>query len=228
MIEKCRRQTQLTIGEDEPPTEYLRLVSNEMGASVVVIWDQFEEFFVSFKTRIEREQFLDFITACHQDTSLRVKILLSIRSDFLHLIWSEFSDSVSDPLASSRLYHLCQFDREQATKIIERSAETANLRLDPDLSRAVARDLASGDSVLPSELQIVGERLQTKRIYTVQAYKRAGGKEQLVHGFLDEIIVACGDGEAARLFLRCMISDENTRLTLTLAEISRRMQRSQE
>ena len=228
LFDECRRQTQIQVRSGESAVEYLKRVSEETRAGIVVIWDQFEEFFVTFKTRAERSQFLEFIAACQNDERLALKILFSIRSDFLHLIWSEFSHCVSEPLASSRIYHLRKFDEDQAADIIDRCARWANLPLARDLSGLAARDLAAGGAVLPSELQIVGERLQTKRIYTVQAYKRAGGKEQLVHSFLEDVILACGDGEGAKLLLRSLISDENTRLTLPLSEISKRMQKSKD
>jgi WD40 repeat protein len=90
----------------------------------------------------------------------------------------------------------------------------------------VARDLAAEGAVLPSELQIVGERLQSKRIFSVREYKRLGGKEPLVESFLDDVIQASGDRAGCGLVLRAMISDENTRLTLSLQEIAHRTQRS--
>ena len=88
--------------------------------------------------------------------------------------------------------------------------------------------MARGDGVLPSELQIVGAQLQRRLIFTPEAYWRAGGKEPLVYSFLEDVIRASGDEQAARLLLRSLISDENTRLTLSLREIARRMQRGQE
>ena len=63
----------------------------------------------------------------------------------------------------------------------------------------MARDLAAADAVLPSELQIIGERLQSRRIYTAQGYRRAGGKEPLVYTFLEDVIQATGDQESAPL-----------------------------
>jgi hypothetical protein len=149
-----------------------------------------------------------------------------MRSDFLYLV-NELEGRIPEPLMSAKLYHLRNFDQEQAEEIIEKSARCAALPLEKGLSRQVARDLATTDTVLPSELQIVGERLQSKRIYTAQEYRRAGGKESLVHSFLEDVIRASGDQESARLLLRCLISDENTRLTLSLDEISRRTQRGE-
>jgi WD40 repeat protein len=205
---------------------YLRSVADELNSTLVIICDQFEEFFVNFKTKSEREPFLSFVAGCTNTADLPVKFLFSIRSDFLYLISAAFDDQISEPLLSTKRYHLRTFDEEQAEAIIEKSVERANVPFEPGLSCQVARDLAVNDRVLPSELQIVGEQLQQKRIFTLKEYRRAGGKEPLVYSFLEEVIQASGDQEAAKLLLRSLISEENTRLTLTLDEIAHRTERS--
>jgi len=225
-MDECRKRSHTNVKEGERPVETLRRVAQELGSTLVIVCDQFEEFFVSHKTAQKRERFLSFLTACHDDARLPVKILISIRSDFLYLISSEFEGRIPNPLMSSRLYHLRNFGEEQAAEIIDRSVKQANLAFESELGRQVARDLAAEGAVLPSELQIVGERLQSKRIFTVRDYKRVGGKEPLVESFLDDIIQSSGDREGSGLLLRALISDENTRLTLTLQEIALRTQRS--
>lgn len=227
-LEECRKRSHVNSIEGEPPKEYLTRVARELGATIVIVCDQFEEFFISHKSREEREPFLSFIAACHDADDIPVKFLVSMRSDFLYLINSELGGRIAEPLISSRLFHLRNFDEAQASEIIEKSARRAGLPFEGGLSRQVARDLASGDVVSPSEMQIVGEQLQSKRIYTLQGYRRAGGKEPLVHSFLEDVIQASGDAEGARLLLRSMISDENTRLTLPLDEITKRTQRNRE
>jgi WD40 repeat protein/tRNA A-37 threonylcarbamoyl transferase component Bud32 len=225
-LEECRRRSQVDVLEDERPGQYLRRVSREIGARLVIVCDQFEEFFVSHKSKEEREPFLSFIAASHDDSDLPVTFLVSMRSDFLYLISLELGGRIAEPLISSGLFHLRKFDEQQAIEIIERSAHRAGLPFEQGFSHHVARDLATGDVVSPSEMQIVGEQLQSKRIYTVQAYRRAGGKEPLVHSFLEDVIRASGDADGARLLLRSLISDENTRVTLPQDEIARRTQRS--
>ncbi|HEU0251627.1 MAG TPA: protein kinase [Pyrinomonadaceae bacterium] len=225
-LEECRRGSQIAIAEGESAFEYLRRVAREFGAIVIIVCDQFEEFFVSHQSTEARQPFLSFIEACHNDEKLPVKFLVSMRSDFLYLISSELGQRIAEPLISSRLYHLRKFDEAQAREIIDKSARRAGLPFAEGLSRQVASDLASGGVVAPSELQIVGEQLQNKRIYTVESYRRAGGKEPLVHSFLEDVIQSSGDAAGARLLLRSLISEENTRLTLTLDEIAKRTQRN--
>ncbi len=228
LLEECRRRSQIKLHEDESSADYLGRVCEELGAPLVIICDQFEEFFVNFRTKPEREPFVSLVATCHATTGLQVKFLFSMRSDFLYLINAEFAGRIPEPLLSSKLYHLRNFDEDEARGVIEKSARRANLPFEVGLSRHVARDLTTDNVVSPSELQIVGERLQSKRIFTVQEYRRAGGKEQLVHSFLEDVIQASGDREGAQLLLRSLISDENTRLTLPLEEIAKRTQRNEE
>ncbi|MDZ7343969.1 MAG: hypothetical protein ONA90_05585, partial [candidate division KSB1 bacterium] len=161
----------------EPVSAYLRRVAAALGGSLVFVWDQFEEFFVNFKSPGEREPFIECVTACYHAADLPVKFLFSIRSDFLYLINAAFSGRIAEPLQSARLFHLRQFDEAQAADIIARLAQAAHLPLEASLIRKIARDLSVNGAVLPSELQIVGEQLQNKRLYTRHDYLRVGGKE---------------------------------------------------
>ncbi|MCA1633680.1 MAG: protein kinase [Acidobacteria bacterium] len=228
LAEECRRRSRVELREGEAHVDYLGRVYRELGATLVLVFDQFEEFFINFKTQSEREPLISFVAACHDARDLPAKFLFAMRSDFLYLINAEFAGRIPEPLLSTKLYHLRNFGEAEAAEIIDRSARRARLPFEEGFSRQVARDLAAGDTVLPSELQIVGERLQSRRIFNLQDYRRAGGKEQLVHGFLEDVINASGDRAGAQLILRGLISDENTRLTLTLEEIARRTQRDRE
>lgn len=228
LLKECRKRSGVEPLDTEQPRDYLRRVAAERGAGLLVICDQFEEFFFNFRTRREREPFVSFVAGCHGLAGAPVKFLFSLRSDCLHRISSEFDGLIPEPLMGDKRYRLRNFDEEQATEVIEKSARGAGLRLDDALCRQVAQDLAEGDTVLPSELQFVGAQLQGQRIFTVADYRRAGGKEQLVHRFLEDVIRASGDRQGARLLLRCLISDDNTRLTLPLKEVVRRTQRDQD
>lgn len=231
LVGECGRRSGIPTRPEEAPGDYLRRVAERLGRGLVIIFDQFEEFFTSFKTRKEREHFVAFVAACHHTADLPIKFLFAIRSDFLYLISAEFDGLIPEPLMGDKRYHLREFDEEQAEEIIGRSAREAGILLDAALRRRVASDLAADDKVLPSELQIIGTQLQKMGISTLEGYRRAGGKEQLVYGFLEDVIESAGDKgdkEAAHLLLRSLISEENTRLRLSLEELARRTQRNRD
>jgi hypothetical protein len=228
LLEECARQTRLRPRESEPPLAYLRRVAEVRDAEVVAVFDQFEEFFLNVRSVRARAPFAEFVAACHGAPDLPLKLLFAIRSDFLYLISAEFDGRVPEPLMGDKRYHLRNFDEEQAERIITRSARGAGLPLEVALCRRVAHDLAAGESVLPSELQIIGAQLQARRIYTLDDYERAGGNEQLVHSYLEDVLRAADDQHAARLLLRSLISEENARLRLSARELGRRTQRRRE
>jgi WD40 repeat protein len=228
LTEECARQTRVRMSEGERPLDYLMRVTAAHDAEIVAIFDQFEEFFVTRRSRRGREPFASFVAACHAEHGLPVKLLFAIRSDFLHHIGAEFDGRVPEPLMGDKRYHLRNFDEEQAEEIISTSARAAGLPLEASLCRQMALDLAADGSVLPSEMQIVGAQLQARRIFTLEEYFLAGGKERLVHGYLEDVIGASGDERAAHLLLRSLVSDENTRLALTSREIAEAVQRSPE
>ncbi|MDD5542363.1 MAG: protein kinase [Acidobacteriia bacterium] len=223
--DECQRRTGEGRKNSEEVDSYLSRVSKTLDAPLVLLFDQFEEFFVAYKSPQAREPFVAFVQRCQTAAAGSIKILFSLRSDFLHLISTAFTDRVPEPLGASRLYHLQNFGVMQAAEVIDRSARRADLPFEDGLGQHVAHDLAENGAVLPSELQIVGEQLQRKRIFTNSDYLRAGGEEQLLHGYLEDVIQMVGDRDTAQLLLRCLISDENTRLTLPLDEIARRTQR---
>lgn len=225
LLEECQKRSCIFPLDAEPPANYLRRVAEELNCSIVIIYDQFEEFFINFKLRRERTPFVSFIVECYRTVSLPVKFLFSIRADFLHVISSEFDGQIPEPLMGDKRYHLRELDEEQAEEVLHKSAQMVGLALKTSLCQQVARDLALDDKVLPSELQIVGAQLQSRRIFTTEEYWYAGGKEQLIHSFLADVIRESGDKKGAHLLLRSLISDEDTRLTLTLDEIAQRTQR---
>jgi WD40 repeat protein/serine/threonine protein kinase len=228
VLDECRKRSRLQQQENETTIAYLRRVVRQFEAPLIIICDQFEEFFVNFRNASEREPFITFVTDCHHERDLPVRFLFSLRSDFLYLINAAFTDRVSEPLLSTKLYHLRNFDEDVAEEILERSARSAALPFEPRLGRQIAADIAVDRKVAPSELQIVGSQLQARRIFTFDAYRRSGAKEALVHDFLEDLIQASGEADNARLLLRSLISEENTHLTLSIAEICKRTQRNGE
>jgi WD40 repeat protein len=223
--DEAQRQTGLAPKPSEPTLDYLRRLGAEHSARVVVIFDQFEELFISFPEASAREPFLAFVAECQRDASAPVAFLCSVRSDFLYLIGTAFDGRVRDPLSETSRLQLKTFTPEQARIVVERSVLAGSLALEPGLPEQLVRDLARDGRVLPSELQIVGDQIQQRRVLTIREYRAIGGKEALVHGYLADVLRCARDQEGARLVLRSLISDENTRLTLCADEIARRTQR---
>ena len=186
IIETCRKRSQLEPRDGEQPEEYIaRVVRGLDGAArgLIIVCDQFEEFFVNFKKRSEREPFLSFVERCHRADNLPVRFLFCVRSDFLHHFISAFDKRIPEPLLGDKRYGLRTFEEEQAEEVIEKTAARYGLPLQHELCRLVARELAANGAVLPSELQVIGSQLQLKGIFTVADYFEREGKIACCTGF---------------------------------------------
>jgi DNA-binding winged helix-turn-helix (wHTH) protein len=165
----CRKRSNLTPDRDDNPISYLGRVAEKSRSGLIIICDQFEEFYGRAPNKQDRTPFLRFLAACNQASFFTpVKFLFVVRGDFLHFIISSFDEYLSDALVTSRRYHLQQFDEQQAAEVIEKSMRTAQWPVEAGLSSRIAKDLAVNGTVLPSEVQIVGEQLQSKRLFTLE------------------------------------------------------------
>ncbi|NEP29217.1 MAG: hypothetical protein F6K49_47600, partial [Moorea sp. SIO3I6] len=179
----------------------------------VLIFDQFEDFFFVYLDKAERRQFFEFLGECL--TSPSVKVILSMREDYLHYLlecdglrpaFSErapWSGSVN-PMASMDIighdilskhvrYPLGNFSRDDAKSVIEQVTKQSSCYLEPALIEELVQDLAGEFSeVRPMELQIVGAQLQAESITTLEHYWERGSKQGLMARYLTGVVEDCG------------------------------------
>ncbi|WP_341531379.1 ribosome assembly protein 4 (plasmid) [Nostoc sp. UHCC 0302] len=196
----------------------------------VLIFDQFEEFFFVYTEPKYRQQFFEFLGECLN--ILSVKIILSLRIDYLHYLL-ECDDLPSmtiignDLLGKNVLYKLGNFSADDTKSIIKRLIGTTSFHLDPDLIDQLVEDLAVElGEVRPIELQIVGSQLQTENITTLAEYQQRGTKEELVKRYLAEVVNDCGvENQQIAEFLLYLLTDEKgTRPLKTRVEIELELQ----
>jgi WD40 repeat protein len=196
----------------------------------VLIFDQFEEFFFAYPEPAQRRRFFEFLGECFN--VLSVKVILSLRLDYLHYLL-ECNDLPNmqiignDILSKNVLYKLGNFSTTDAKSIIQRLTENSSFRLEPALIDQLVQDLAGElDEVRPIELQVIGAQLQTENITTLAEYRRRGTKEQLVKHYLNEVVHDCGvdNQQLADLLLYLLTNEKGTRPLRTLAELERDLQ----
>jgi tetratricopeptide (TPR) repeat protein/roadblock/LC7 domain-containing protein len=196
----------------------------------VLIFDQFEEFFFVYPTPGERRQFFEFVGACLN--ILPVKVILSLREDYLHYLLEcnrlpSLKIISNDILTKNVLYELGNFSPADAKAIVERLTEQTYFHLEPDLIEQLVRDLAGNEGeVRPIELQIVGAQLQAENITKLAEYQACGRKEELVERYLAEVVKDCGaeNQQAAELVLYLLTDEKGTRPLKTRAELERDLQ----
>jgi WD40 repeat protein len=190
------------------------------GTQVVLIFDQFEEFFSTCTQLQEKQIFISFWQACLKIPPL--KIVISLREDYLYLLLElEAAYPEVDILSRNFRYALGNLSPSDAKSLIENLTEHANFNLEPILVDELVRDLA-GDrgSVRPIELQLVGSQLQDRNITTLAAYHAAGSKQRLVEQSVEEVIQACGNASfIAQQVLILLTDEQGKRPLLTYNEL---------
>jgi WD40 repeat protein len=166
--------------------------------SVVLLIDQFEEFFIEYPNANHRAELGEFLSKITKATA-RVKVLAGVRRDYLIDV-QELAPQLASPISSKTLFHLKNFSEDEAASIIRECAEMDRLPLDGDFPRIIASDLAEGGFVRPPELQIVCGALTG--MLTVSKYRLAGGAKGILSNYIKEAISISGDPNIARRILR--------------------------
>ncbi|MGK7929075.1 MAG: hypothetical protein AB4290_28210, partial [Spirulina sp.] len=183
----------------------------------ILVFDQFEEFFFTAKTSAQQRQFFEFFRDCLSQRF--VKVILSLREDYLHLILQgtrhlDLSIINNDILDRYILYYIGNFSKRSAREVIDELTQDSRFRLESDLKTRLIADLAMElDEVRPIELQITGAQLQRENIRNLSQYRQIGEQptERLVQKYLDAVVRDCGEGnqEIARLVLSLLIDEKN-------------------
>jgi|GEM_PF-3279859 len=211
------------------PEEDLRSVVRQAvaGGPLVIVLDQFEEFFIRFREKPEtRTAFIEAVGSLVNDRSLDLTVVFSLREDYIAAL-DDFRERVPDLFENQyRLRALTAFGVRQA---ISRPLTDAGISYDEAVvSRLV--DQLEESSFDPPVLQIICSELY------LEAVKRAKGKAPRISlddakkvGDLDDIFRRCLDGlgEAipsnqallARMILDTLITGDNTKQAVTVKDL---------
>ncbi|WP_413161158.1 hypothetical protein ACL6C3_21875 [Capilliphycus salinus ALCB114379] len=220
--------------EPNPETWNLGTVLNrlrknsENHLSTVLIFDQFEEFFLICTEPNQRLPFYQFLHDC---LSLKwISVILSMRTDFLHYLLE--CDRTSrleavigyEVLSKQVLYELRNFSADQAKAFIKHQTQHKPTQFDEELINHWIEDLGTRlGEIRPIELQITGSQLQTDGITTLEQYQQFCDHPQLnlIARFLDEALADCGfkNERVALLVLYSLTQENGIRPLKTRAEL---------
>jgi WD40 repeat protein len=198
---------------------------------LLVILDQFEEFFISPRSSEARASFVREVGACYADAGLSVGFLLSLRKEFVDDLL-DFKESVPQPLDARFSYRLRNWEPEEALSVLNAAAEHDQIPFAEALKEALVRDLDQVGEVRPVELQIVANRLIEQRIYELSRYREAEGAKGILKSYVKEVIEPGGDQtpemerQIARHLLRSLCAekaDAKRPTGLRYEELSRRI-----
>jgi len=201
--------------------------ATEDNVLVVLIFDQFEEFFFVCTELEQRRQFYEFLEHCLNLPF--IKVILSLREDYLHYLlecerYTNLSAINNNILDRQLRYHLGDLSPREAKNVISTLASGSQFKLDEALIDALVHDLTSpSKSVRLIELQVVGMQLQAEKITSLEQYKALGTtpKATLVERWLLNAIADCGYENQERVWqvLFALTDDRGTRPLKTQTEL---------
>ncbi|HEX7312912.1 MAG TPA: NACHT domain-containing protein [Pyrinomonadaceae bacterium] len=179
------------------------------GRSLILIIDQFEEFFIEYnspKLRLEIGHFLNGLIKL----SPPVRILCALRRDYL----ADMKDlapqvppaaadrNFFEPISLQTLFTLKNFTVEQAARVVKECAERDRVEVEDEFATMLASDLGEGGFVRPPELQIICTALVGN--LTTAEYRLAGGARGILSHYIEDAINVSGDPSIGRRVLRAL------------------------
>jgi hypothetical protein len=180
--------------------------------SVMVLVDQFEEFF-RVVDATARQVFIKELAECLNDLELNVHWLLAMRTDAMGQL-GQFQPDIPDPFEKS--YYLKRLTSTETEQIIVTPAHKMGIDFEPGLVQQMISDLG-GENIAPPEVQLVcatlKNRLTDQTTITRTVYDAAGGVNGILSGHLAHAFkeLTIPEQEIARLVLEALVTSTRHR-----------------
>ena len=214
--------------------DYLRLVIRRSRQTVLLVFDQFEEFLLLQRDKDVRHHFASQLDKWLGE-GLNLRLLFAIRQEFL----AQLTDLEKDlpGLYDNRLW-LRRMSTEQAEDVITGPCNKAGVGIDDGLVRPLLDALNSnGQGIDLPTLQVVLDRLYRQALITsdsapvlsLETYQGLGQIHTILYDFMDARIKALGEQEkVAKKILNSLVTPETTRLSARLEDIALKMEHDPE
>ncbi|MCI0528025.1 MAG: formylglycine-generating enzyme family protein, partial [Nitrospira sp.] len=205
--------------------DFLDIIIKQEKKPLVLILDQFEEFFIRLGPSVQ-EPFIQQLARVYDAPNLPVKLVISLREDFL----AELGEmEVHIPSVFNNRFRLQPLTDEQAKEAIEEPAKLYGVSYEKGLLDRLLTDL-SQQGVEPLQLQIVCNKLWNKlgsgeTVITYGMYEQTGGARQILAGYVGEVLVEFDKQtrEIARAILKEMVTSRQTRVLQDLPMIQEKL-----
>jgi serine/threonine protein kinase len=203
---------------------------------LVLLFDQFEQFFVHHKRKSERKTFVQDLADWYQKgSSLPIRILVCIRGDFNYRL-IELQKALGYFLGPHDSFRLEKFEPGEAAEVFRIIAQTEDITFDEDFVREVIiQELASREDglVSPVDIQILAwmvasQKATEERAFNRRAYQKLGGVEGLLERFLRRTLKIRETESRRHTAIKTLLSltdlERNTRgRALTISEMKRKL-----
>lgn len=195
-------------------TALLEKAGQVRNKTLVLFFDQFEQFFVHHPRQKQRQPFIAALAQWYKNgRNVPAKILFSLRSDFYYRM-DELQKTMGYSLGPQDAFELQKFTPSQATAIFQVIAEVADLNFDRSFVEEMTKqELAQRDDGLisPVDMQILawvihGQKTETKGGFNKTAFQKMGG----IEGLLENLVVSMakmGKWQEARTTARSNVTN---------------------
>ena len=164
---------------------------------LILLFDQFEQFFVHYQSKEARQPFVNALQDWYESEDFTVKILMTFRFDLFYQQY-EIQQVLNYSLDSRNNIKLKKFSVEQATNVLAVIAETENIEFDRQAIQSfVEQELVdqskdkSDEPISPVDLQILSlvigkQGLSENRKFEKAALNKIGRFEGLLYQYLEE------------------------------------------
>ncbi len=190
---------------------------------VMLFVDQFEELYTQTSDPAERAAFTACLSAVADDATSPLRVVLSIRSDFLDRV-AEDQRFVSE--LTQGLFFLGPPNREGLRDAIVQPAEMAGFRFEqPQMVEDMLSHLESTPGALPllqfAAMKLWDARDTARKLLTQQSYQAMGGVAGALASHADRVVESLGGQKQnlVRAILLRLVTPERTRAIVPMAEL---------
>lgn len=203
--------TELAASDGRGLLRVAKRISQELGGELVIVIDQFEELFTLVADEEVRNAFAAAIVTACSDPASRLRVVLTLRADFFHLLLSQ---PLLGPMISRVHLALAPLDVDRIRLAIVEPAARAGFQFEPGLPERIVADVKDQPGGLPL-LQFTLDRLATTSangMITDRQYVELGGVKGALTDRADAIFRELTEGQreaAQQVFTRLVsISDQ--------------------
>jgi HEAT repeat protein len=181
------RASQADFKSEDTLSDCLQAAALKTRKTIVVVCDQFEQFFAPGSRRSRRFPLLVAIGAAVKNLRIPCKFVFVIRQDLLGNL-AEFDNLVDEPLSERKRFYLPFFSEPDAVVVLRQLAEATALNWSSSFLRVVAGDLTEDGRVRPIKLQLVGTALGLSGANSEFDYALAGKSAGLLADYIDLVL----------------------------------------
>ncbi|HAZ49819.1 MAG TPA: hypothetical protein DDW76_17475, partial [Cyanobacteria bacterium UBA11369] len=203
------------------------ILTENPGKQLLLIIDQFEELYALDSK--EQQQFVDALLSAIKFNPLRLKLVLTIRTDFLDYIinYPHFKQAALQQDTPQYLGAMNRDEMKSVIELIDRDTQQKIVELEEGLTQRILDDVQQEPGNLPLLEFALTQLWQENRggRLTLQAYEKIGGVKKALANHADEIYNNLDDEEkkqAQQIFLQLARPGEKAE-DISLAKDTRRL-----